>query len=50
MFSSQGASASPVNENNMFTWTACIFGPDDTPWEGGIFNLVMQFSEKYELN
>lgn len=28
-------------------WQAVIFGPDDTPWEGGSFNLVMEFSEDY---
>ncbi len=28
-------------------WQAVIFGPDDSPWEGGTFNLLMEFSEEY---
>lgn len=28
-------------------WQAVIFGPEDTPWEGGTFNLLMEFSEDY---
>jgi ubiquitin-conjugating enzyme E2 A len=24
-----------------------ICSPDDTPWEGGTFNLVMEFNEDY---
>jgi ubiquitin-conjugating enzyme E2 A len=36
-------------------WSAVIFGfylflifrPDDTPWEGGIFNLTLTFTEDY---
>ena len=26
-------------------WQAVIFGPDDTPWEGGTFKLVLEFTE-----
>lgn len=26
---------------------AVIFGPDDTPWEGGTFKLLMEFTEEY---
>ena len=28
-------------------WQAVIFGPDDTPWEGGTFRLLLEFSEDY---
>ena len=31
----------------MMVWQAVIFGPDDTPWEGGTFNLMLEFSEDY---
>ena len=24
-----------------------ILGPDDTPWEGGTFKLLLEFSEDY---
>ena len=29
------------------TWQAVIFGPDDTPWEGGTFKLLLEFTEDY---
>ena len=28
-------------------WHAVIFGPEDTPWEGGTFKLNLTFSEDY---
>lgn len=43
----QGCSASPANDENLFIWTASIFGPDDSAWEGGIFSLRITFSERY---
>eukprot|EP01138_Halocafeteria_seosinensis_P009876 gb/GECG01010087.1/.p1 GENE.gb/GECG01010087.1/~~gb/GECG01010087.1/.p1 ORF type:complete len:100 (+),score=7.71 gb/GECG01010087.1/:1-300(+) len=41
-----GVNAAPANSNVM-DWQAVIFGPDDTPWEGGTFKLTMQFTEDY---
>jgi len=41
-----GVTATPSGDS-LFNWTATIFGPDDTEWEGGIFNLVLDFSEDY---
>ena len=31
----------------MQVWQAVILGPDDTPWEGGTFKLLLEFSEDY---
>jgi len=28
-------------------WKAVIFGPNDTPWEGGVFRLSIQFTEEF---
>jgi ubiquitin-conjugating enzyme E2 A len=42
----QGISAAPLNDNIM-VWNAVIFGPDDTPWEGGTFKLTITFTEEY---
>jgi len=39
----EGVSAGPVNENNVFYWNVSIFGPDGSPWEGGIFNVELVF-------
>lgn len=42
-----GISAEPLSGHNIMVWQAVIFGPDDTPWEGGTFELRMTFSETY---
>jgi len=41
-----GVTAAPESDNLM-KWNAVIFGPDDTPWEDGVFRLTMTFSEEY---
>ncbi|KAL0657823.1 hypothetical protein Bca4012_078408 [Brassica carinata] len=41
-----GISGAP-QDNNIMLWNAVIFGPDDTPWDGGTFKLSLQFSEDY---
>ncbi|KAJ4879313.1 Ubiquitin-conjugating enzyme E2 1 [Raphanus sativus] len=41
-----GISGSP-QDNNIMRWNAVIFGPDDSPWDGGTFKLSLQFSEDY---
>jgi len=43
----EGVSASPINDDNIFVWNATIMGPDDSPWEGGIYSLRMVFTEEY---
>ena len=39
-------SAGPVDDNLM-KWTASIIGPSDSPYSGGLFNLNIDFSDKY---
>lgn len=34
-------------QDNVLVWEAVIFGPDQTYWEGGIFKLVLEFTEEY---
>ncbi|KAK4766652.1 hypothetical protein SAY87_008294 [Trapa incisa] len=41
-----GISGAP-HDNNIMYWNAVIFGPDDTPWDGGTFKLTLQFIEDY---
>ena len=43
----EGVSASPIGDDNLLVWGGTVFGPDDTPWEGGIFSLRMTFTEQY---
>ena len=40
-------SAGPINNNNIKKWIATIFGPKDTPYEGGIFMLEINFTDEY---
>ncbi|KAK9804025.1 hypothetical protein WJX73_003094, partial [Symbiochloris irregularis] len=40
-------SASPTSDENLLVWTATVFGPDETAWEGGIFSLRITFAEAY---
>jgi len=42
----QGITGAPFEED-ILRWHAVIFGPDDTPWEGGTFCLELLFTEEY---
>ncbi|GIL81781.1 hypothetical protein Vretimale_1384 [Volvox reticuliferus] len=42
----QGVNGSP-NPDNIMLWNCVIFGPEDTPWDGGTFKLTMEFTEEY---
>jgi ubiquitin-conjugating enzyme E2 G1 len=39
-----------INENNILDWTLIIFGPSDTPYEGGTFKATIKFPEDYPYN
>ncbi|XP_062207566.1 ubiquitin-conjugating enzyme E2 2-like [Phragmites australis] len=41
-----GISGAP-QDNNIMLWNAVIFGPEETPWDGGTFKLTLQFAEEY---
>lgn len=41
-----GVSGAPIS-NNIMKWRAVIFGPDETSWEGGTFQLELSFSDDY---
>ncbi|KAK9471407.1 uncharacterized protein V1510DRAFT_368176 [Dipodascopsis tothii] len=48
--SPDGISAGPVDENNFFEWECLIQGPDDTPFEGGVFPATLTFPKDYPLS
>ncbi|MCO5581283.1 hypothetical protein L7F22_035162 [Adiantum nelumboides] len=37
----EGCSASPYGDENLFVWSATVFGPEDTPWEGKSFKFLV---------
>ncbi|KAL7055273.1 hypothetical protein AAHC03_024547 [Spirometra sp. Aus1] len=46
----EGIVAGPVDESNFFEWEALIAGPDDTPFEGGVFASRLTFPADYPLS
>jgi ubiquitin-conjugating enzyme E2 D/E len=40
-------SAGPIDENNLKLWKGTIFGAEDTPYYGGIFEVTILFSDEY---
>ena len=45
----EGCSAAPASDDNLFVWNASIIGPDESPWEGGIYSLRVSFPEQYPV-
>lgn len=39
--------AGPIDEKNIYKWNAVIIGPEDTPYEGGTFQLLITFPLEY---
>ena len=41
--SPDGIAAGPVDESNLFEWECLIQGPEETPFEGGVFPATLSF-------
>ena len=39
--------AGPANDADFLNWNAMIFGPADSPFQGGIFHLAIRFPSDY---
>ena len=37
----------PENENDLYKWNLTLMGPSDSPFEGGVFNLSVEFPKDY---
>ncbi|KAJ5874702.1 uncharacterized protein N7529_003132 [Penicillium soppii] len=46
----EGITAGPVSEDDMFYWEALIQGPEETPFEGGVFAAELKFPRDYPLS
>lgn len=40
-------SAGPVSDHSMFEWEGVIMGPADSPFQGGAFQVAIQFPAEY---
>ena len=45
-----GVSAGPESQDSIFNWCATIFGPENTPFEGGVFYLKVRFPANYPFS
>ena len=43
----EGCSVEMYDEENVYKWKATIKGPEDTPYEGGVFNVDLEFPSDY---
>lgn len=42
-----GIEVTPLDESSLLDWDVTMLGPPETPWDGGIFKLLVRFSPSY---
>jgi ubiquitin-conjugating enzyme E2 D/E len=40
-------SAGPIQDDDMYAWEGVMFGPSDSPYAGGVFNVTIEFPVDY---
>jgi len=43
------ATVAPVDEDDLFKWQATVAGPEDSPFDGGIFHVDIEIPKTYPL-
>ena len=43
----EGFTAGPVDDSDMFKWEASLTGPENSPYEGGTFQLTIEFPKDF---
>ena len=43
----EGLTAGPPDDSDMFKWDASLTGPEGSPYEGGTFNLSIEFPKDF---
>jgi ubiquitin-conjugating enzyme E2 D/E len=46
----ENITAGPIDDSNIFNWTATLIGPAETPYSGGLFYLTIHFSTKHPFS
>jgi ubiquitin-conjugating enzyme E2 G2 len=46
----EGIIAAPISDSDLFHWRCIITGPEDTPYEYGIFEATLDFPKEYPLS
>ncbi len=39
-----------ILDENIYNWSASIIGPENSPYKGGIFKLLINFPEDYPFH
>ena len=43
----EGLTAGPIDDSDMFKWSATLTGPEESPYEGGTFELNIEFPKDF---